>query len=411
MAPTDLRHSERSNFKQYLLITFNYWAFTITDGALRMLVVLYFHQLGYSALEIALLFIFYELFGVITNLFGGWLGSRLGLNQTMNIGLGLQICALGMLAVPPTDLSVFWVMLAQAISGIAKDLNKMSAKSGVKFLVPQQESSTLYKWVARLTGSKNSLKGIGFFIGALLLSFLGFQYAVALMASALTVIWIISLVFLRRELGIAKNKPELLKIFAKSEAINRLSLARFFLFGARDIWFVIALPVYLSSSQGWLHEQIGAFMACWVILYGIAQTQAPNITAKDKTPTSTSATKWAVILALIPAGIALCLFTLNSSTASLILGLFVFGFVFAINSSIHSFLIIQYADSEAVSMDVGFYYMANAAGRLTGTLLSGLIFQFSGLLACLVGSSIMLALAAYAASKITQKEISVHSTW
>ena len=404
MAPNDLSKATSTNLKQYLLITFNYWAFTITDGALRMLVVLYFHQLGYAPLEIALLFVFYEFFGVVTNLLGGWLGSRLGLNQTMNIGLGLQICALGMLAIPAEYLSVLWVMLAQAVSGIAKDLNKMSAKSGVKFLVPKDKSSTLFKWVARLTGSKNSLKGIGFFVGAFLLSFIGFQYAVAAMACALLVVWLISLLCLQKELGVAKNKPKLLSIFAKSKAINRLSTARFFLFGARDIWFVIALPVYLSSSQNWGHEQVGAFMACWVILYGIVQTQAPNITAKDKPPTSNSATKWAALLTFIPAGIALSLYFMTGSTSPLILGLLVFGFVFALNSSIHSYLIVEYADSDAVSMDVGFYSMANAAGRLAGTLLSGLIFQISGLVACLIGSSIMLGLATYASSKIADPE-------
>ena len=108
--------------RQYLVITGNYWAFTLTDGALRMLVVLHFHSLGYSPLQIALLFLFYEFFGVVTNLVGGWVGARIGLNRTMNIGLGLQVLALCMLLVPSAMLTVTWVMGAQAISGIAKDL-------------------------------------------------------------------------------------------------------------------------------------------------------------------------------------------------------------------------------------------------------------------------------------------------
>src|SRR6056297_2545554 len=163
--------------RQYLVITGNYWAFTLTDGALRMLVVLHFHQLGYSPLAIALLFIFYEFFGVVTNLVGGYLGARMGLNRTMNIGLFLQIVALAMLAVPAAMLTVAWVMAAQALSGIAKDLNKMSAKSAIKTLVSQGEAGhqALYRWIAVLTGSKNALKGVGFFMGGLLLTLVGFQ--------------------------------------------------------------------------------------------------------------------------------------------------------------------------------------------------------------------------------------------
>ncbi|MCV6615144.1 MAG: hypothetical protein OIF35_09220 [Cellvibrionaceae bacterium] len=161
----------QAGWAQYRLITANYWAFTVTDGALRMLVLLYFHGLGYSALEVALLFLFYEVFGVVTNLVGGWLGARFGLNRTMNIGLALQLAALGMLLLPAEQLTVLWVMVAQALSGIAKDLNKMSAKSAIKNLVAEAE---LFKWVARLTGSKNTLKGAGFFVGAFLFAQIGF---------------------------------------------------------------------------------------------------------------------------------------------------------------------------------------------------------------------------------------------
>jgi len=171
--------------RQYLIVTGNYWAFTLTDGALRMLVVLHFHQLGYSALEVAMLFLFYEFFGIITNLVGGWLGARFGLNRTMNLGLGIQIFALAMLLVPTSLLTLVWVMTAQALSGIAKDLNKMSAKSTIKLLVPDEQQGQLYKWVAILTGSKNTLKGVGFFLGGLLLTLLGFQGAVLAMAIGL----------------------------------------------------------------------------------------------------------------------------------------------------------------------------------------------------------------------------------
>lgn len=396
--------------RQYLLITANYWAFTLTDGALRMLVVLYFHQLGYAPLEIALLFIFYESFGVITNIVGGWLGAKLGLNRTMNVGLGLQIVALAMLAIPQTSLSLFWVMAAQALSGIAKDLNKMSAKSAIKLLLPEQASGTLYQWVSRLTGSKNTLKGVGFFLGGALLTLFGFQHAVISMAIALTLVWLLSLLLLRQDLGKASIKPKFNELFSKSSAINRLSLARFFLFGARDVWFVIALPIFLSQQLAWGHGSIGAFMAIWVIAYGIVQTQTPKLTRQYGVPDGRLATQWAAALSLLPACIAIVLIIATDqtqlTTLTLILGLMLFGFVFAVNSSIHSFLIVHYADKSSISMDVGFYYMANAAGRLMGTVLSGWLFQHFGLAICLFASSLFLLLSTIASAQLPKEPTS-----
>ena len=293
--------------RQYLLITGNYWAFTLTDGALRMLVVLHFHSLGYSPLQIAALFLFYEVFGVITNLLGGYLGARLGLNRTMNMGLGLQVLALSMLAVPTAWLSIPWVMGAQALSGIAKDLNKMSAKSSIKLLVPDSQQGTLYHWVAILTGSKNALKGVGFFLGGALLAMLGFTVAVLVMAAALALIWVASLCLLKQDLGKAKAKPKFRDILSKSRAINILSAARMFLFGARDVWFVVALPVYLSAVLGWGFWRVGGFLAAWVIGYGIVQSLAPNITGKKRgqVPDGRAAFVWAALLAGLPAAIAL----------------------------------------------------------------------------------------------------------
>lgn len=385
-----------AGIKQYLVVTGNYWAFTLTDGALRMLVVLHFHQLGYSPLQIAALFLFYEIFGVITNLIGGYLGARIGLNRTMNIGLALQVVALLMLAVPSAMLSIAWVMGAQALSGIAKDLNKMSAKSSIKLLVPENEQSKLFKWVALLTGSKNALKGIGFFLGGALLALLGFTGSVIAMAAVLAVIWLASLVLLRKDLGKAKNKPRFSKLFSKSRAINILSAARLFLFGARDVWFVVALPVFLSSQLHWDFWWVGGFLATWVIGYGIVQSIAPLLIgkAKHQTPGGWEAFMWALLLTGIPAGIALGLQTTLPVTYVLIGGLLLFGAVFAINSSLHSYLIVNYAKSDGVSLDVGFYYMANAIGRLMGTLLSGWIYQSEGLAACLWVSSGFIALTA-----------------
>ena len=378
--------------RQYLLVTGNYWAFTLTDGALRMLVVLHFHALGYSPLQIAALFLFYELFGVITNLLGGYLGARLGLNRTMNLGLGLQVVALLMLTVPSTLLTVAWVMSAQALSGIAKDLNKMSAKSSIKLLVPAGQQGTLYRWVAILTGSKNALKGVGFFLGGALLALLGFQGALLAMAAVLALIWVGSLILLKKDLGKAKAKPKFRDIFSKSRAINILSAARMFLFGARDVWFVVALPVYLSSVLGWEFWTVGGFLAAWVIGYGIVQSLAPTITARKRgqVPDGRSAFLWALALAGLPAAIALGL----SHQAVLLGGLMLFGALFAVNSSLHSYLIVSYAKEDGVSLDVGFYYMSNALGRLVGTLLSGWVYQGYGLAACLWISSAFVLLAA-----------------
>ena len=382
--------------RQYLLITSNYWAFTLTDGALRMLVVLHFHQLGYSPLQVAMLFLFYEVFGVITNLVGGWLGARIGLNKTMNIGLAMQVAALAMLLVPASMLTVVWVMAAQALSGIAKDLNKMSAKSSIKLLVPEGADAALYRWVAALTGSKNALKGVGFFMGGVLLTWIGFRNAVLAMAVALAVIWVMSLLLLKRDLGKAKAKPKFRDIFAKSRAINLLSAARMFLFGARDVWFVVALPVFLASQLGWSFWQVGGFMAAWVIGYGFVQSAAPWITGKrsGRVPDGRSALGWALPLAVIPGLMAVALHQGMAPTPVIVIGLLIFGILFAVNSSLHSYLIVSYAGRDGVSLDVGFYYMANAMGRLIGTLLSGWIFQVWGLGACLIASGLMVGAAA-----------------
>ncbi|OBP16302.1 MFS transporter permease [Rheinheimera sp. SA_1] len=387
-----------SDVRQYLLVTGNYWAFTLTDGALRMLIVLHFYSLGFSPLAIASLFLFYEFFGVVTNLVGGWLGARLGLNKTMNIGLFLQVSALLMLLVPAEWLTVVWVMTAQALSGIAKDLNKMSAKSSLKLLLPDSAQGALYKWVAILTGSKNALKGVGFFLGGLLLSQLGFGGAIASMAAMLLLVWLASLVLLKKDLGKSSFKPKFKDLLSKSRAINQLSAARMFLFGARDVWFVIALPLYLSSQFQWSHTEVGSFLALWVIGYGLVQSIAPMITgkghdagsARKSLPDGKTALLWASLLCTIPLLISFALQYSSSPLAWLIGGLLLFGAVFAVNSSLHSYLIVSYAGRDGVSLDVGFYYMANAMGRLIGTLLSGWVYQAYGLNACLWISSAFL---------------------
>ncbi|PLA75240.1 MFS transporter [Hydrogenovibrio sp. SC-1] len=376
--------------KQYAIVTGNYWAFTLTDGALRMLVLLYFYQLGYSPLELAMLFLFYEFFGIVTNLLGGWLGARAGLNVTMNIGLSIQILALVMLTVPAEWLSVLYVMVAQALSGIAKDLNKMSAKSAVKSLASDGDGK-LYRWVSGLTGSKNALKGVGFFLGALLLEVFGFVNAMWIMAALLSVALMISWIKLEGALGKSKNAPKFSQMFSHSQAINWLSFARFFLFGARDVWFVVALPVFAASVLDWTHLQIGTFMALWIIGYGIVQAVSPKFIGKNRNPTHRTAFGLAIVLAGVPLAIAYSL-ELNPQWIIMI-GLGLFGVLFALNSAVHSYLIVAYADQDGTSKQVGFYYMANAGGRLAGTVLSGYLYQTVGLEGCLIASAAMILMA------------------
>jgi len=409
-----------SAIKQYFVITGNYWVFTLTDGALRMLILLHFYQLGYTPLALAMLFVFYEVFGVITNLVGGWLGARIGLNKTMNIGLFMQVFALLMLAIPSEYLSVIYLMTAQALSGIAKDLNKMSAKSSIKLLVAklstnEREDSPqgkLFKWVALLTGSKNTLKGVGFFLGGFLLTNIGFQGAVLLMAAILALVAVLSVILLKDDFGKAKFKPKFADVFSTNSSLNFLSAARLCLFAARDVWFVIALPVYLASQLNWSHQKIGIFFALWIIAYGAVQAYAPRLFNRKKIFSLSNKNNkvakeingrliatWSSVLSLV---ILLLLISLNLSQqidVLLIVGLFVFGGVFAINSSLHSYLIVSLAKEDGVSMDVGFYYTANALGRLLGTILSGFLYQsFStnqdGLLACLFVSFLLAILAA-----------------
>jgi predicted MFS family arabinose efflux permease len=379
------------NRRNYIVVTAAYWGFTLTDGALRMLVLLHFAQQGYSALRLATLFLSYEFFGIGTNLFGGWLASRLGLRVTLLAGLGLQVVALGMLAeLNPSwtaGLLLGYVMAAQALSGIAKDLTKMSSKSAIKVLVSDGEAArrSLFRWVAILTGSKNALKGVGFFLGGILLSLAGFTGALWIMAAGLVVTLTGAWVVLPAAMGKTKQKSGWRDLFAKSQPVNVLSAARFFLFGARDIWFVVGVPVFLSASLGWSGSRVGAFMASWVIGYGVVQSLAPAL-LRGREPTGRVAAGLAFVLAAVAACIPLLLGSGVAAGPVIVAGLAVFGAVFALNSAVHSYLILDYTDGDKVALNVGFYYMANAGGRLMGCLLSGVLFQLGGLAVCLWGT-------------------------
>ena len=380
--------------RDYVVVTIAYWAFTLTDGALRMLVLLHFHDLGYSPVSLAFLFLLYELFGVFANLFGGWMGARFGLNRTLTLGIVLQIVALVALSAHSPDwiewAAVVWVMGAQALSGIAKDLTKMSSKSAVKMV---SSDGSLFRLVAALTGSKNALKGVGFFVGAALLGWQGFDRSLWVMAMALVVVLVAVMALLTADLGRASARPPIRGLLTKSSAINQLSAARFFLFGARDIWFVVALPVFLDETLGWSFESIGAFLAVWVIGYGIVQALAPKVLGAIDDDVRV-AQLLPVPLAVVTAFIAVAVSADRMVTFAVVGGLLGFGFLFALNSAMHSYLILAYSTTaDEVAMDVGFYYSANAAGRLVGTLLSGTLYLAWGLTGAMWGAFGFLAAA------------------
>ena len=390
--------SSQTEIRNYILVTAAYWGFTVTDGALRMLVLLYFHTLGYSPFEVAMLFLFYEIFGIVTNLLGGWIGARCGVKLTLYGGIALQILAL--LLLTPVNgawavaLAVPYVMGAQALSGIAKDLTKMSSKSAIRLVIPQSAQSSLFKWVAVLTGSKNALKGVGFFLGGLLLSAFGYVSALVIMAAGLSVV-LLSSRWLPAGMGKVKAKVKFRQLFSKSPEINHLSAARFFLFGARDVWFVVGLPVFLYSGLGWSFEQVGGFLALWVIGYGLVQSLAPTLLKQfgSGPPQAKTIRFWTGLLIGVPAAIALALQTGFPPDQTIIVGLMIFGLVFAFNSAVHSYLVLAYTEDDKVALNVGFYYMANAGGRLAGTVLSGLVFQQYGLAGCLWVSAVFVMLA------------------
>ena len=384
--------TRQSDLRNYTLVTGAYWVETLVDGATRMLVLFYFYELGYSAFAVASLFVFYEIFGILTNLVGGWLAARFGLRRTLFMGLGTQIFAVSMLAFAPEAwLVVPYVMASQAFSGIAKDLTKMSSKSAVKLVVPAGDESSLYRWVAILTGSKNALKGVGFFLGGLMLTLFGFQTSMLILAAAVLAALLIVARLMHGHLGRPDATARFKHMFSNNRAVNVLAAARIFLFASRDVWFVVGLPVYLETVLGWSFTQTGGFLAVWVIGYGAVQAAAPRFVRQrggegGAEPDGRTATWLAFVLAAFPAAIAICLGADIDPTLVLVVGLIAFGVVFAMNSAVHSYLILAYADNDRAAMNVGFYYMANAGGRLAGTVLSGLLYQWGGLTACLWAS-------------------------
>ncbi|MBE1297665.1 MAG: organoarsenical effux MFS transporter ArsJ [Rhodobacteraceae bacterium] len=402
----------------YMAVTAAYWAFMLTDGALRMLVLLHFHTLGFSPVQLAYLFVLYEIAGMVTNLSAGWIAARFGLAATLYAGLALQIVALAALTqLDPSwaiGASVVFVMCVQGISGVAQDLAKMSSKSAVKLLAPSANGG-LFRWVAVLTGSKNAVKGLGFLIGAALLATLGFSWAIIAMAVVLALVFAAIVMLMPPGLPTGRKGAKFSEVFSKSANVNWLSAARVFLFGARDVWFVVGIPIYFYAVLSDGSEagnraaffMIGTFMAVWIILYGAVQASEPWLLGAAQRPESDlirAARGWALALFTVPAALTLAVWMAGAPqtwlTAVLVLGLLAFGALFAVNSSLHSYLILAFTKAERVTMDVGFYYMANAGGRLAGTLLSGFTYQIGGLALVLGTAAIMVGLSALASGKL-----------
>lgn len=409
-----------AGFAAYVAVTAAYWAFMLTDGALRMLVLLHFNSLGFSPVQLAYLFVLYEIAGVVTNLSAGWIAARFGLTMTLYCGLGLQVAALVALSrLDPAwsvAASVVFVMSVQGLSGVAKDLAKMSSKSAVKLLAP--EGDGLFRWVALLTGSKNAVKGFGFLLGAGALALFGFVPSVLGMAAVLGLILLVVLLRMPAGLPVGRKDAKFREVFSKNPRVNWLSAARVFLFGARDVWFVVGIPIYFYSvlSDGTPDGQraaffmIGIFMALWVILYGAVQAKAPSLlrsATRSQDDLAQSARFWVATLFVVPAGLAVAAAVAGGPTlwltVSVVIGLLIFGVLFALNSSLHSYLILAFTSAERVTMDVGFYYMANAAGRLMGTVLSGLTYQIGGLPLCLGTAAVMIALSWLCIGRISRE--------
>ncbi len=385
-----------SGLRHYAIVTASYWGFTLTDGALRMLVLLHFYRLGYSPFTLAFLFLLYEFAGIIANLIGGWLATRFGIARMLTVGLSTQIAGFLLLsALSPhwsAAVSVAWVVLAQGVCGVAKDLTKTASKSAIK-VTASDVPGQLFKWVAWFTGSKNAMKGVGFFFGGLLLDTVGFRESLWAMAALLGVILLFAVFSLPPMMGKSKASRSAKEFFAKNQGINLLAAARVGLFGARDVWFVVGVPVFLYSA-GWTFTMVGTFLALWTMAYGVVQAAAPNLIRRSHDGLSAevpAARLWSWLLALVPCALAvMAVINVPHLEWVIVAGLALFGVAFAVNSSVHSYLVLAYAGSEKAAEDVGFYYAANAAGRFMGTLLSGLLYQVGGIALALAGSAVML---------------------
>jgi hypothetical protein len=408
--------SELKALWPFIIITITYLLFTVTDGAVRMLVLLHAYNKGFTAMEVAIMFTLYELMGAVTNLAAGVAGSKWGIRATLISGLLLQIVGLGMLYGWSDDWSkgeaIVYVTIAQAMCGIAKDLTKLGGKTVTKLVTPEEKQVRLFKLVSALTGYKNSLKGVGYFMGAALLDW-SYEAAISVNIGFIIVALPFAIFGLTTQLGrVASKNITLAAVFKQSDNINYLSLARLFLFGSRDLWFEVPLPFYLRSPEGlgWPRAAVGALLASYIIIYGQCQSYSPQLVLaplKQSPPNKWACILWNAVLAVCPIFMgAMALTSMydepgDSSTgkvATLMIGVFSFAIIFAINSAVHSYLVVKYAEGNKVAMNVGFYYMANAFGRLTGTIISGALYSYvgsnvnDGLAACFLASLVFVVI-------------------
>lgn len=400
VAPPAASGTTKHSAWSFWCVTTCYQGFTLSDGALRMLVLLHLHELGRTPLALVLVLLPYEVAGVFTNLLGGWLGARFGLKLPLLLGMFLQGCACLLLAADAAWLSIPYVMATQVLSGIAKDLAKTAAKSYVRTLAPADDGADphgLLRLVAWMTGSKNTTKGLGFFVGGALLATVGFRWTNAGMAVLLTTLLLGAFLLLPPMAG--KAKATLRSVTTQPAPVRWLAAARLFLFGSRDAWFSIALPLFLASTQQWPAPLVGTFLSVWVIGYGVVQAATPRL-VRPRDPQHGAALVANVTATLLVPLLATALLLPTSLPTDLVLvvGLCVYGAVFALDSSLHSWLVLAVAGGDGTVERVGFYYAANSIGRLVGTVASGALFAAAGegstgLQGCLLAAAGMVALA------------------
>eukprot|EP00127_Corallochytrium_limacisporum_P002228 Clim_evm16s109 gene=Clim_evmTU16s109 len=390
--------SEKERMRGFYILSISYICFTFTDGALRTATLIEANDIGFSAFQIAIMFSVYEICGVFTNFFGGIFGGRLGLKSTLLTGLFGQIIAAGMLMaveggaeswnefLDSRTKQIIYLSATQALSGVAKDMVKLAGKSVSKLVTSDHANDTLYKRVAYVTGFKNESKGVGMFYGTFIVYVITFRQAMATLLG-ICVCLVPGALMLSWDLGrTAVKKIDWYSVFHKGREFNILCMSRLWLFGSRDVWFEVAFPIFTKNIIGYAAPAVGAFMGGWTIAYGAVQSHTQNIVLKPMKifpPHPHNLWPFTLGLTFAIAVITVAYIIAYQETdnvdvyaAILMPGLLFYGFIFAINSSIHSYLVVHLSDKDKVAQNVGFYYMSNAGGRLIGTLLGGVLYSY-----------------------------------
>mmetsp|Transcript_19708 Transcript_19708/g.29246 ORF Transcript_19708/g.29246 Transcript_19708/m.29246 type:complete len:265 (+) Transcript_19708:113-907(+) len=214
-ASSSIMEAARSKaLRPFVIISSSYLLFTITDGAARLIVLLHAYNKSFSAFEVALMFTLYELAGVVTNLLAGIMGAKWGIKVTLLTGLLLQLVSYGLLFGWQDDWSkeqaILYVTMAQMWGGVAKDLTKLGGKTITKLVTPEEQETKLFKLVSLITGWKNSLKGVGYFLGSALLQ-ISYELALSVMMCLIVAAIPWALFGLDRSLGTAKKDERFIK--------------------------------------------------------------------------------------------------------------------------------------------------------------------------------------------------------